>query len=216
MVILTSGTTGAAEGRADRPRVRPRAARLVPERRADRRGLDLPDPGSAVPRARPRPVHDRDGARVHGGAPADVRRRGDARPDRASSHRGDGGGPDDAESHHGPGSGHPPPVRNQLAAGGGVQRLRARRAAGALVHGRVRAGALQPVRLHRGGLGDDRDPGGPARGTRHRGPATAPHAPRDPRRGGASAAARLHRSHIRRPTRCCSRATRTRARTASA
>ena len=57
-----------AEGRADRARFRPRAARVVPERRTDQRGLDVPHPGAAVPRARPRPVHDRDGARVHGGA----------------------------------------------------------------------------------------------------------------------------------------------------
>ena len=39
--------------------------------------------------------------------PRDVRRRGDARADRASSHRGDGGRPDDAESHHGPRSRRP-------------------------------------------------------------------------------------------------------------
>ena len=87
----------------------------------------------------------------------------------------------------------------ELAAGGGVQRLRARRATRALVHGRVRPGALQPLRLDRGGVGDDRDPGGPVRGTGHRRPAAAPHPARDPRRRGASAGARRDRSHIRGP-----------------
>ena len=66
------------------------------------------------------------------------------------------------------------PLRHELAARGGVQRFRARRAAGARVHGGVRPGALQPLRLHRGGVGDDRDPRGPARRAGHGRPALRP------------------------------------------
>ena len=68
-----------------------------------------------------------------------------------------------------------PPLRHELAAGRGVQRLGARRAAGALVHGRVRAGALQPLRLDRDGLGDDRDARGPAARRRARSGRPPPH-----------------------------------------
>ena len=79
---------------------------MVPERRADPRGLDVPDPGASVPRARARPVHDRTALGCTVVLPRRVRRRGDARPDRASPRRGAGGRPDDAEAHHGPRSGH--------------------------------------------------------------------------------------------------------------
>ena len=59
-------------------------------------------------------------------------------------------------------------------------------------------------------------PRGPAGGARHRGAATAPHPPRDPRRGRASRCRPAPPVTYTWPTRCCSRVTRTRARTASA
>ena len=65
-------------------------------------------------------------------------------------------------------------LRHRLAARRRVQRLGARAGAGAVVHGRLRPRALQPLRLDGDVLGDDRDARGPARGAGDR-RAAVPH-----------------------------------------
>ena len=210
-VILTSGTTGAPKG----ARVA-RAENLEPlawflKRRAAQRRLGVPGPRAAVPRARLRPDDDR---RRRSGCTVVLPRRfdaeRDARADRAPSRRRCWRSCrrcckrimdlDPAER---------APLRHELAARRAVQRLGARRPAGARVHGRVRAGALQPLRLDRGRLGDDRDAARPARGAGHGRPAAAPHAARDPRRATAARCRRARPATSSSATRCCSRATRT-------
>ena len=71
-----------------------------------------------------------------------------------------------------------------IAEGDGRQRLGAARRAGDQVDGRVRRQPLQPLRLDRGRLGDDRDARGHARGAGHRRPDAARDRDPDRRRGG--------------------------------
>ena len=76
--------------------------------------------------------------------------------------------------------------------------LGAARRAGRQVHGRVRGHPLQPLRLDRGGVGDDRHPRRPARRARHRGRPAARHRREDLRREGQRGADRRDGPHLRR------------------
>ena len=80
------------------------------------------------------------------------------------------------------------------------------------LHGRVRRGGLQPLRLDRGRVGRDRLPQGPARGARHRRPPAPQHRARDPRRRRPSRPRRARPAGSSSRTRCSSRAIRAAAR----
>ena len=75
------------------------------------------------------------------------------------------------------------------------------------VDGHVRRQPLQPLRLDRGRLGDDRDARGHARGARHRGARPPGHRGQDPRRGRQGSCRRARPDGSSSATRCPSRAT---------
>ena len=200
MVILTSGTTGPPKG----ARIA-RASGLEPL--AWYLSVVPIDAGSRC--LIPAPLFHAHGlgqftiatrARVHGRAPADVRRRGDPRPDRASSDRGDGGGPDDAEVASW--TSIPPPARRYETSS-----LRVVVCSGSALDARLARSFMEefgPVLYNLYGstevawatIATPEDLLA-APGTAGRPP---PHTRLgDPRRGGAAAAARLHRPHIRGP-----------------
>ena len=85
--------------------------------------------------------------------------------------------------------------------------LGAPRRAGHAGDGHVRGGALRPVRLHRGRVGDDRHPTGPTRCPGHSRAPTAGNRGEDPRRRGAGAGAGTSGGGSSPPTRWCSTAT---------
>ena len=85
--------------------------------------------------------------------------------------------------------------------------LRAPRLAVGPLDGPVRGEPLQPLRLDRGRVGDDRDAGGPARGAGHRRQAAARHRRQALRRGRQAGRARARRAASSSATRSSSRAT---------
>ena len=148
---------GRGAARADPAQV----ARAHDDRRAD------------VPLLGLRALHARDGAVRDDRAQAQVRPRGDALADRAARvHRADRRAGDDPADPRARRRGAAPlrPVEAQggagLRLGAAGRRLRA-------LDGPVRRQPLQPLRLDRGRVGDDRDAGGPARRAGHRGQAAA-------------------------------------------
>ena len=197
-MILTSGTTGTPKGasRKQPETIGPAVALLsrIPlkarETHVDRR--------AAVPLVGLRALHARADARLDLRAAAQVRPRGDAVGDRAA-----------------PGTPLPmvpvmvqrimelperrrtkydlSSLRGRPALGLGAARRPRRQ-----VHGRVRRHPLQPLRLDRGRLGDDRDAGRPARRARHRRRSRRAARRPDLRRGRPRAAARRDRPHLRR------------------
>jgi hypothetical protein len=106
----------------------------------------------------------------------------------------------------------PAPLRPVEAARGAGLRLGAARAAFGPLDGPVRRQPLQPLRLDRGRVGDDRDAGGPARRPRHRrqAAATTTATRSAPGRPAASSSATTSRSRATRAA-----ATRTRSRACS-
>ena len=86
----------------------------------------------------------------------------------------------------------------QLPARDRGQRLGPAGRAGHPRDGGLRPDPLQPLRLHRGRLGDDRHARGPARGARHRRPAAARHDREAARRGRPRGAAGAKRADLRR------------------
>ena len=89
-------------------------------------------------------------------------------------------------------------VRRLVAERGGGERLRAARRSRHALDGRVRRQPLQPLRLHRGGLGLDRHAGGHARRPGDRRPPAARDHREALRRGRPRGEDRRHRAHLRR------------------
>ena len=112
-------------------------------------------------------------ALVHDGAAPALRPRGDAGGDGPAAVHGARRGPGDAPAHPRAARGGDRALRPLGPAGHRGQRQRAARRARPARHGPLRRRPLQPLRLDGGGVGDDRDARGPARGAGHRRPPAA-------------------------------------------
>ena len=156
VVILTSGTTGTPKGASRKApdSALPAAVLLdaipLPGARAhDDRRADVPLVGRAAPVAGDRPGLD-------GRAAPPLQARDDARGGRRAQVRRARRRARDAAADAGARAGDDQAVRHELAADHRRQRLGAPRRARHARDGHVRRRALQPLRLDRGRLGDDR------------------------------------------------------------
>ncbi len=127
------------------------------------------DRGADVPLLGLRALHARDAAGLDDRAAAPLRPRGDAARDLPAPCERAGGRAGDAAADHGAPAGDDRALRPQLPADHRGIRLGAAGRAGDAGDGHLRRRSLQPLRLDRGGVGDDRDAAGPARRPRHRG-----------------------------------------------
>ena len=156
------------------------------------------DRGADVPLVGLCPLHAVAAAGLDAGAAAALRPRADARgrgaPPRNRARRRAG----DAAADHGAAGGDARTLRHGALRVIAASRLGAARRAGDARDGHVRRGALQPLRLDRGRVGDDRHPRGSARGAGHRRPPAARDRGEDARRGGPRAGAGAAGADLRR------------------
>ncbi|CAA9530566.1 MAG: Long-chain-fatty-acid--CoA ligase, partial [uncultured Solirubrobacteraceae bacterium] len=187
-----------AEGR------QPQAARVA---RSRRRALQQ-DPAqgarahddrrAAVPLVGLRALHARPRPEQHDRPAPQVRPRDDAERHRAARVHEPRGRPGDAPAHPRARRGDDQEVRPVEPPGHRSQRQRAAGRARGQGHGRVRRRALQPLRVDRGGVGDDRYAEGPARRPRHRRAPAARDDGQALRRGGQGGRAGRDRPDLRR------------------
>ena len=136
-----------------------------------------------------------------------TRRPGSAEIERTRGRGARGGAGDDAADPRAPRRGAPQ-VRHVVIEGGGRKRLGTAGRPGHGVDGRVRRQPLQPLRLHRGGMGHDRDARGHARRARHRRHGAARDGRQALRRERGSRCPPARPAESSWAARCCSRATR--------
>ena len=175
IVILTSGTTGNPEGRQPQGAQDARPGRLAavedpaarPRAHAHRRAA-VSLLGAGPPRARRR-------ARVDARPAPALRRGGHAARDRRARRDGAHRRAGDAAADRRVRAAGRAPLRHRHAARHRGERVGAARRARHPGHGRLRRHPLQPLRLDRGGVGDDRHARRPARRPGHRGQPAARH-----------------------------------------
>ena len=175
---------GDAEGRLAQPAevARPRGRAAVADPAEGAREDD--DRRAALPRLGLRALHARHGPVLDDRAQAQVRRGGDAVADRAARLHRARGRAGDAPAHPRAARRGARPLRPLGRQGRPGVGLRAAREPLGPLDGPLRRQPLQPLRLDRGRVGDDRHAAGPARGARHRRQAAARDRREDLRRRG--------------------------------